>query len=592
MTIEGDVDSGLSSTVLTRLENEMLIAADTWGQYLDPVQDITFEFVLELNYDSASGAQARHGGLDKIEQTVDGQSIFQPNTITELTTGVDSNGSAADFTIFLAPKTIGDFWGFDTDPETRTGDLQAGTLDFQSLFLHEMGHALGVWRLAYGVDGDGLANVAEITTFERHIENIDGAPFFTGENVVSVWGSPVPIPNFSEFYTDHISNTGSLSQPALMNGVALWPDTRYFISPLDIAVLADVGVPIRRASDGDDELFGFESIASPEFGNIDLGRNFGSIADAFLGADKLMGGLGDDTLWGLSGDDTLRGDDGADQLDGGTGSDFLSGGGGDDSLVGGNGDDQIFAGAMDMGNDSMNGGNGADTIGGGGGDDLLVGGVGEDVIFGGADNDTLWGGILNSGSDDHDDALWAGTGDDLIYGAVGDDAIGGGAGDDTVNAGAGNDIIYGGKGDGSATGTNDVISGDAGNDTIFASAGNDVVNGGEDDDVLYNGSGSDTVNGGVGDDTVWGGGGDDQLEGGSGSDVFVFGEGNGKDAIMDFSIIDDTLDLTSFGFADIEAVKAIATDTVNGLLITVSSEMTITLESLTVGDVNSSFIST
>ena len=85
--------------------------------------------------------------------------------------------------------------------------------------------------------------------------------------------------------------------------------------------------------------------------------------------------------------------------------------------------------------------------------------------------------------------------------------------------------------------------------------GNDRLLGGEGDDVLEGGAGDDALMGEEGDDTLDGGADDDVLYGGSGADKFVFQAGHGTDTVLDFTIDDDTIDLSAFtgitGFSDL-----------------------------------------
>lgn len=355
------------------------------------------------------------------------------------------------------------------------------------------------------------------------------------------------------------------------------------------------GAPVFTAQTGTANLFngvhmGFD--AAPEFVDID---NDGDL-DAFVGRSigKLSVGRTNLAFFEASVASTtsvtIEVTSNGNVQSGTAGDDVLRGGAGSDTLNGGDGNDALWAGAGDDAGDEMIAGAGDDTIGGGAGDDLLAGGAGADVVFGGSDNDIIWGDDINKTTDLSADTIWAGSGDDQINGAAGADEIGGGAGDDTVSAGAGNDVVYGGKGDGADTGTNDVINGETGNDTLFGAGGNDALSGGDGNDILYNGGGNDTVTGDAGDDTLWGGGGDDQLAGGAGSDVFAFAVGNGNDTVTDFSIADDTLDLSELNFADLVAVTAISSDTADGLLLSVDADMTITVSGLTVNDIGADIV--
>jgi len=123
-------------------------------------------------------------------------------------------------------------------------------------------------------------------------------------------------------------------------------------------------------------------------------------------------------------------------------------------------------------------------------------------------------------------------------------------GNDYAAGGAGDDQMFGGAGD-------DVLSGDAGNDWLAGGLGADVLTGGDGDDFLMGGGGdkgdvdantwhndgNDVLDGGAGNDRLWGMGGNDALTGGVGNDIFYFGPGEGSDAITDFTVGQDKIDL-------------------------------------------------
>lgn len=300
--------------------------------------------------------------------------------------------------------------------------------------------------------------------------------------------------------------------------------------------------------------------------------------------EKLTGGSGRDIFTGNASANILIGNDGNDQLNGNDGDDVLRGGAGNDELFGGNGNDALWAGGDDNGNDTMNGGSGKDTLGGGAGNDNLIGGTGSDVIFGGVGNDTIWTNTQNDTSNTQNDQAWSGDGDDIIHAAAGNDELGGGTGDDTINGGGGNDIIFGGRGDANDVGTNDSINGGDGDDTVFGSGGNDNIEGGDGNDLLFNGGGNDTVNGGADTDTLWGGGGNDILTGGEGADTFAFASDNGNDTITDFDLTADILDLSEIDLTSLAEVEALASNTANGLLITISDTQSILIENVSLDD--------
>lgn len=293
--------------------------------------------------------------------------------------------------------------------------------------------------------------------------------------------------------------------------------------------------------------------------------------------ERAFGGDGDDNIFGNDVDNVLRGGDG------------------DDVLIGYAGDDALWAGADDTGDDTFYGETGNDTLGGGDGDDSLYGGLGSDIIFGGQGNDLIHAVNTWEQSSDETNQIWSGQGADTIHGSDGGDVIGGGLGDDLVNAAAGDDLVYAGKtgrdtlegGDGNDTlygGTeNDLIKGQAGHDLLFGGAGDDVIEGGVGNDNLFNGSGDDTVSGSAGSDSLWGGAGNDILSGGPGPDTFAFSETSGHDKVTDFELDSDILILSAAGIIDFAAA---ASETEEGLLITLSDASSVLLEGLTLEDLD------
>ncbi len=294
------------------------------------------------------------------------------------------------------------------------------------------------------------------------------------------------------------------------------------------------------------------------------------LAGADHGSDHLDGGAGNDLLWGQGGDDTLYGgsdddillgDDvqgdlaasahGVDHLDGEDGNDELAGGGRGDMLYGGAGDDLLFG---DDAPDVLDGAaHGDDHLDGGAGVDQLMGQGGNDVLFGGTENDLLVG---------DDEALAASFhGDDYLDGEEGNDQLAGNGGRDTLYGGTGDDILLGDGmlstvetaddgadfadgGDGNdylfGQGGDDILLGSAGIDELSGGSGNDHLDGGSGDDTLFGEAGADTLVGGDGADALIGeagdifdgGAGDDVHYGLSGNNVYLFGLGDGQDAIV------------------------------------------------------------
>ncbi|MDQ1920015.1 calcium-binding protein [Massilia pseudoviolaceinigra] len=294
------------------------------------------------------------------------------------------------------------------------------------------------------------------------------------------------------------------------------------------------------------------------------GRAGNDTIDGGAGDDTVIGGLGNDVLLGGLGNDNLTGDDGNDTLDGGAGDDVLDGGAGNDVIDGGAGDDLLLGGA---GNDSylFGKGDGKDRLGGTTWGDpgqfdtltfkagVLIGDIAMTSNHDGHlivrlkysdDQITLHDFMADEGSPNMpalqqmtfaDGTKWdkaairktlfAGTdGSESIYGTLMADAITGLDGDDYLVGRDGADTLDGGAG-------KDNMDGGLGNDIMRGGSGNDYLNGAEGDDILDGGAGNDQLYGGTGNDTFDGGAGNDTLTGAMGKVRYLFGQGDGQDAI-------------------------------------------------------------
>lgn len=133
--------------------------------------------------------------------------------------------------------------------------------------------------------------------------------------------------------------------------------------------------------------------------------------------------------------------------------------------------------------------------------------------------------IFSSGTEDDiiagdtkQDRIKGGAGDDLIDGKEGDDVLWGEEGRDLIYGNQGNDLIYGGN-------DNDWLLGEAGEDDLHGQTGDDILNGGESHDILRGGDGRDDLKGGTGHDVLSGDAGNDRLAGEANNDIVIGGEG-------------------------------------------------------------------
>ena len=320
-------------------------------------------------------------------------------------------------------------------------------------------------------------------------------------------------------------------------------------------------------------------------------------AATFLGTDRADIYLGDaagNVFSAGAGDDVLDGGAGADVLQGGGGDDVLFGGRGNDTLVGGT-HDAYWGSFQGAGNDTyrFNRGDGQDTIKDNdtriGNLDKLVFGPGirpaqlslsrtasQDLVLklnGSTDQVTLHGYFISDASTgwtieeirfvDEPGTVWSvaevkrrmltGTsGDDTVLGYASDDELFGLDGKDRLSGDAGNDLLDGGAGA-------DTLLGGAGNDTLLGGADADWLEGGEGENVLWGAAGNDVLVGGA-HDAYWG------TFASRGSDTYLFGRGDGQDAIYDHDTGSGRVDRLIFK-AGILPTDVSATRSANGHLL-------------------------
>ena len=220
-----------------------------------------------------------------------GRDLLEQGVAYELRTGDDVNGADPDMNLNIGLAYLRNQIWFDPDPAARSASVPTDRVDAMSVFLHEVGHAI-----AYNGWSDVTTGVPPATywsTFDRWM--IPGAPsVFSGANAVATWGvapdlttgnnkhwgnaSPAMLVPRVEWQAERPvewrnglpvpplrpappTSDASLAQAdaadplimQLMNGIIFYTGHRYDISPLDIAVLRDIGLPLDKIfSDGFD----------------------------------------------------------------------------------------------------------------------------------------------------------------------------------------------------------------------------------------------------------------------------------------------------------------------------------------------------
>ncbi|WP_295627339.1 calcium-binding protein [uncultured Nitrosomonas sp.] len=375
--------------------------------------------------------------------------------------------------------------------------------------------------------------------------------------------------------------TGGLGNDILTGGNGWGRDSAYY-SGASSAVVVNLANGTASGGDGSDILKGIEDIWGSFYDDTLIGDTNNNFLMGFDGKDTLVGGAGDDYLLGDAGSDSLIGGDGFDLLFGGFGNDALNGGSSDDYLSGESGNDTLVGGS---GDDYLSGADGNDTLVGDDGSDRLIGGAGSDILTGGDGKGFDWADYsaasssvtvnLATGSASGGDGNDTLSGIEGVTGSFNNDKLIGDAGHNTLEGGEGNDWLMGGLGD-------DALLGGKGTDwasysdatsavmvnlaagTATGGAGNDFlqeienVEGSKYNDTLKGNASDNALKGGAGNDTLDGKAGNNMLTGGAGNDIFKFTTIGHADKIIDYNVVNDTIQLENGVFTALTTTGTLA----------------------------------
>ena len=216
----------------------LLGAGAEWSRYLVSDARLDVQVVIDPTISRATGRSVTSNYLFHNGE----MQVWDQGAAAEIRSGIDPNGLTADIEIRLSPSYLANELWFDPDPWDRTAAVPTNRTDAVSVFLHEIGHAIGFngWRddvtgttPGYGSQFDAL------TVF-------DGSDFFfAGPRSVEEYGSPVPLTRGNIFHLGNNSPApGYDLRDDLMNGVVFKRGHRYDVSRLNVAMLADLGIEV------------------------------------------------------------------------------------------------------------------------------------------------------------------------------------------------------------------------------------------------------------------------------------------------------------------------------------------------------------
>jgi hypothetical protein len=275
--VEFHVSFDASANVLTGaeragIESHVQAAGQHWMNVI-AVPDARF---IEIEIAIADIPTANGGSLIAayIGQ-IGGRDAYEQGVTHELRVGDDPNGADPDARITIGLDYLRNELWFDPDPMARTAPVPANRTDAMSTLLHEFGHILAYNGWADLVTGE--PNPDYWSVFDSWFAP-GVSPTFNGPAAVTAWGVPPELTVGNIFHwangdviADARCETGTAAwhfgtpspracsappsgdrprdvegQPGLvdqlMNGVVFYRGTRYYISPLDVGVLIDVGL--------------------------------------------------------------------------------------------------------------------------------------------------------------------------------------------------------------------------------------------------------------------------------------------------------------------------------------------------------------
>ena len=223
-----------------KIEASIQIAGELWDYHIEGF-DVDLDVVVRF---SADIARATGRSLTSSYVGNNGvYDIYEQGAAAEIRTGIDPNGREHDIEIVLNPDyLIHELW-FEPGSVFRAVPVPSDQTDAVSVFLHELGHAFAFNGWMNGFSGVMPGRYQSV--YDELIDYRAGNFYFTGAGAEKAYGSAVPLT-----YGDitHLGNLfpgpGSDLIGDLMNGVMFQRGSRYNISPLNVAILADVGIPV------------------------------------------------------------------------------------------------------------------------------------------------------------------------------------------------------------------------------------------------------------------------------------------------------------------------------------------------------------
>jgi collagen type I alpha len=243
--------AGLTGTQEGQIVNDLSAAAQDWAQYI--TGHTTLRIQLDIVSGSGSGAELATGGATtniSNGATLDGRSLLLPSSLIALTTGSYVQGVTSDITVTFFAGNLSELYVNPSPTPQPSGSVPGGKFDLVTVFRHELAHGFGFGGLTSSSGSLG----SQETLFDHYIQTVNGTVDFTGPNAEAAYGTllgtdvatPVPLTTLAngEGYAHFANSNSDPNATDLMSGLGLPAATQRDISPMDLAVLQDVGEPV------------------------------------------------------------------------------------------------------------------------------------------------------------------------------------------------------------------------------------------------------------------------------------------------------------------------------------------------------------
>jgi hypothetical protein len=227
------------------IRTHLLTAAQMWAEHVNATNCMV-AIVFRLQKWPARGFGRSLYNVPLKGEKHDGKFVTEEGLPHKLRTGEIRRDPGPDVEMAFDPNYFKTLW-FDPDPKTRNAPVPRDKLDALSVFLHELGHAMGF--NGFMNPSTGAFSGEYMSTYDQWVTRNGTEYSFNGPDAMKLYGRPIPLARRTNNYHhlgDNVPGVDLRLRCDLMNGVFMDYGRRYTISGLDMAILEDRGLPVKR----------------------------------------------------------------------------------------------------------------------------------------------------------------------------------------------------------------------------------------------------------------------------------------------------------------------------------------------------------